>query len=97
MQSLFLCHPYIPHSIIRTICFLLGMRLFVVNPRRACARVTVVVVCVCVCVCVCVRVRACVCVYPSVPALAASASVETSTHGVFLGSICVEFRKNLMA
>ena len=26
----------------------------VVNPRRACARVTVVVPCVCVCVCVCV-------------------------------------------
>ena len=38
----------------------------VVNPRRACARVTVVVVCVCVCV------------YLSVPALAASASVEDS-------------------
>ena len=37
-----------------------------INPRRACARVTVVVLCVCVCV------------YPSVPALAASASVETS-------------------
>ena len=37
-----------------------------VNPRRACARVTVVVVCVCLSV------------YPSVPALAASASVETS-------------------
>ena len=35
-----------------------------VNPRRACARVTVVVLCVCVCV--------------SVPTLAASASVETS-------------------
>ena len=37
-----------------------------INPRRACARVTVVVVCVCLSV------------YPSVPALAASASVETS-------------------
>ena len=36
------------------------------NPRRACARVTVLVLCVCVSV------------YPSVPALAASASVETS-------------------
>ena len=36
------------------------------NPRRACARVTVVVLCVCLSV------------YPSVPALAASASVETS-------------------
>ena len=35
----------------------------VFNPRRACARVTVVV---------------CLSVYPSVPALAASASVETS-------------------
>ena len=43
-----------------------------INPRRACARVTVLVLCVCVCVCVCVSV------YPSVPALAASASVETS-------------------
>ena len=38
----------------------------IVNPRRACARVTVLVLCVCVSV------------YPSVPALAASASVETS-------------------
>ena len=38
----------------------------VINPRRACARVTVVVLCVCVSV------------YPSVPTLAASASVETS-------------------
>ena len=38
------------------------------NPRRACAaKVTVVVLCVCVCVCLSV--------YPSVPALAASASV----------------------
>ena len=26
----------------------------IINPRRACARVTVVVLCVCVCVCVCV-------------------------------------------
>ena len=39
---------------------------FFINPRRACARVTVVVLCVCLSV------------YPSVPALAASASVETS-------------------
>ena len=37
-----------------------------INTRRACARVTVVVLCVCVSV------------YPSVPALAASASIETS-------------------
>ena len=37
-----------------------------INPRRACARVTVVDVCVCVSV------------YLSVPALAASASVEDS-------------------
>ena len=41
-----------------------------INPRRACARVTVLVLCVCVSVCLSV--------YPSVPALAASASVETS-------------------
>ena len=41
-----------------------------INPRRACARVTVLVLCVCLCVCVSV--------YPSVPALAASASVGTS-------------------
>ena len=41
---------------------------WVVNPRRACARVTVVVLCVCLCVCV----------YLSVPAVDASASVETS-------------------
>ena len=38
----------------------------IINPRRACARVTVVDVCVCVSV------------YLSVPALAASASVEDS-------------------
>ena len=44
--------------------------LAIINPRRACARVTVVDVCVCVCVCVSV--------YLSVPALAASASVEDS-------------------
>ena len=42
------------------------MRTIIINPRRACARVTVVVLCVCLSV------------YPSVPALAASASVETS-------------------
>ena len=45
-------------------------RHIIINPRRACARVTVVVLCVCVCVCVCV--------YLSVPALAALTSVETS-------------------
>ena len=39
-----------------------------INPRRACARVTVVVLCVCLFVCL------------SVPALAASASVETSNQ-----------------
>ena len=50
------------------------MHCYLINPRRACARVTVVVVCVCVCVCVCVSVS----VYLSVPALAASASVEDS-------------------
>ena len=43
-------------------------RVTVVNPRRACARVTVVVVCV-FCLSVCLSVC------PSVPALAASASV----------------------
>ena len=42
------------------------LSLSIINPRRACARVTVVVLCVCLSV------------YPSVPALAASASVETS-------------------
>ena len=40
------------------------MHMALVNPRRACARVTVVVLCLSV--------------YPSVPALAASASFETS-------------------
>ena len=44
--------------------------LSIINPRRACARVTVGVVCVCLSVCLSV--------YPSVPALAASASIETS-------------------
>ena len=39
---------------------------FFINPRRACARVTVVCLCICLSVCL------------SVPALAASASVETS-------------------
>ena len=42
----------------------------VFNPWRACAMVTVVVLCVCLSVCLSV--------YPSVPALSASASVETS-------------------
>ena len=42
------------------------MRTIIINPRRACARVTVVFLCVFLSV------------YPSVPALAASASVETS-------------------
>ena len=54
-----------------------------VNPRRACVRVTVVVLCVCACVCVSV--------YPSVPALAASASVEISKQRysrAFLGGFC---------
>ena len=41
----------------------------VINPRRTCARVTVVVLCVCLSVCLCL------CVFP---ALAASASIETS-------------------
>ena len=39
----------------------------IINPRRACARVTVLVLCVCVCVSVCL----------SVPGLAASAHVYT--------------------
>ena len=60
----------------------------IVNPRRACARVTVVTldaharegygsrrVCLFVCLSVC----------PSVPALAASASVYSGTHGFLLG------------
>ena len=46
-----------------------------VNPRRACARVTVVVLCVCLCV------------YLSVPALADSASVETSKQRYSRGSL----------
>ena len=66
----------VPHSIPakpRKVCTLSLMTVNVVvcayfiNPRRACARVTVVV-----CLSVCLSV------YPSVPALAASASVETS-------------------
>ena len=40
------------------------MYMLLINPRRACARVTVVVLCVCL----------------SVPTLAASASVETSNQ-----------------
>ena len=47
----------------------------VVNPRRACARVTVVVLSVCLSV------------YPSVPALAASASFETSKQRYSRGSL----------
>ena len=45
-------------------CSYLLLVVNIINPRRACARVTVVVLCVCVCM--------------SVPALAASASVEDS-------------------
>ena len=44
-----------------------------INPRRACARVTVVVVCVCLSV------------YPSVPALAASASGKQRYSRVMCG------------
>ena len=50
--------------------YVLLLHTHIINPRRACARVTVVDVCVCVCVCVSVCL--------SVPALAASASVEDS-------------------
>ena len=54
-------------SVCVCVCVLVKyMYIHVVNPRRACARVTVVVLSVCLSV------------YPSVPALAASASVETS-------------------
>ena len=56
------------------------------NPRHACARVMVVVLCVCLCV------------YPSVPALAASASVETSKQRysrVSLSILLGGFSKNL--
>ena len=52
------------------VCVCACVRVCVINPRRACARVTVVVLSVCLSVCLSV--------YPSVPALAASASVETS-------------------
>ena len=47
----------------------------IINPRRACARVTVVVLSVCLSV------------YPSVPALAASASFETSKQRYSRGSL----------
>ena len=52
-----------------------GMCHMVFNPRRACARVTVVVLSVCLSV------------YPSVPALAASASFETSKQRYSRGSL----------
>ena len=44
-----------------------------VNPRRACARVTVVVLSVCLSV------------YPSVPALGPLKPANNGTHGVLLG------------
>ena len=58
-------------------CMFVRIRL---NPRRACARVTVVVLCVCLCV----------------PALAASASVETSNQRYPLVSLRILriFEKN---
>ena len=55
-----------------------------INPRRACARVTVVVLCVCIC--------------PSVTALAATVSVYTCDQRhprVSLDFKCVEFQQNL--
>ena len=58
------------HTFYATALTCISVSVLVINPRRACARVTVVVPCVCLCVCVCVCL--------SVPALAASASVETS-------------------
>ena len=36
----------------------------IINPRRACARVTVLVLSVCLSVCLCVCVCVCVCVFP---------------------------------
>ena len=48
------CSPF--SQIVPRVCTLV---LFI-NPRRACARVTVLVLSVCLCVCVCV----CVCVFP---------------------------------
>ena len=57
-ESLYMCHLF--------------CATVVINPRRACARVTVVILCVCLFVCLSVCL--------SVPALAASASVETSNQ-----------------
>ena len=68
------CYKDVPHMYGTGNCYIRNVfcSLFsdIINPRRACARVTVVVLCVCQCVSVSV--------YLSVPALAASASVEDS-------------------
>ena len=53
-----------------------------INPRRACARVTVVVLCVCVSLSV----------YPSVPALAASKPTNNGTHRINVWSFEKTFR-----
>ena len=59
-RSLFICvrvcvvvmsHVCVPFQISSSVCVCIS----IINPRRACARVTVVVLCVCVCVCVSVH------------------------------------------
>ena len=57
----------------------------VINPRRACARVTVVVLCVCLCI----RL------FPLWLLQRPLKPANNGTHGFLLGLICVEFRKNL--
>ena len=65
------------HRSAHTLCS--NKTMIIINPRRACARVTVVVLSVCLSVCLSV--------YPSVPALAASASFETSKQRYSRGSL----------
>ena len=69
------CTSVMYDSLVETCCRSPRILVFVslINPRRACARVTVVVLCVYLCVCLSV----CLSVCPSVTALAASASAYT--------------------
>ena len=66
-------------------CLMLAQQIpAIINPRRACARVTVVVLSVCVCVSVCSR-----------SSCFSSIGTSEQRYSTGLGIICEEFRKNL--
>ena len=66
-----------------------------INPRRACARVTVVVLSVCVSVCLSVCLSVCSRSSCFSVRWNQQTTILTGLSSAFLGIICVEFRKNL--